>query len=169
MTTRSPAVDAFHAALAPPERKALDAIRRAVHAAAPGAEEYFHYGMPAVRFEGRPLVAWRAAAKHCAFHPLSGRTVAACAERLAAYDTSPGTIRFPPARVPSPALVRHIVGLRIAENRAIGAAERVKKATAKRSTPSAARGAAKRSAGGRAEGKRAVTRRSAAAGKRRAT
>lgn len=165
MKTRSPEVDAFHAALAPPERKALDAIRRAVHAAAPGAEECLFYGMPAVRYEGRPLVAWRAAAKHCAFHPLSGRTVADCAERLAAYDTSPGTIRFPPARVPSPALVRHIVGLRIAENRTLGAATPAKQATAKRTTPSAAR----RSAVARAEAKRPGTRRSKAARKRRAT
>lgn len=167
MKTRSSEVDAFHAALAPPARRALEAIRRAVHAAAPGAVECLYYGMPAVRYEGQPLVAWRAAAKHCALHPLSGRTVAACAELLAEYDTSPGTIRFAPARVPSPSLVRHIVGLRIAENRALAAAKRATKATAERTTTSTKRGPAKRSAAARAGGKQAVNRGAQAATRRR--
>lgn len=123
MKTRSPEVDAFHAAIAPPARRALEAIRRAVHAAAPGAVECLFYGMPAVRYEGKPLVAWRAAAKHCAFHPLSGKTVAACAELLAEYDTSPGTVRFAPDHPLPAALVRRMVALRIAENRSRGAAK----------------------------------------------
>jgi len=117
---RSAEIDAIHAACAPPVRRALEAIRRAVHAAVPGAEEYLTYGMPAVRFEGKPLVAWRAAAKHCAFHPLSGSTVAACGSLLDDFDTSPGTVRFSPERPLSAALVKRMVGLRIAENRALG-------------------------------------------------
>ncbi len=121
MNRRSTRIDTIHAALAPPVRKALDAIRRAVHAAAPGAEECLAYGMPAVRHEGKPLVAWRAAAKHCAFHPLSGQTVAACRDVLGGYDTSPGTIRFTPDRVLPPSVVRRLVEARINENRALGA------------------------------------------------
>lgn len=121
MNRRSTQIDAIHAALAPPVRRALDAIRRAVHAAAPGAEECLSYGMPAVRYEGKPLVAWRAAAKHCAFHPLSGQTVAACRDVLGGYDTSPGTIRFTPDRVLPPSVVKRLVDARINENRALGA------------------------------------------------
>lgn len=132
MQRRSPEIDAIHAALAPPVRRALDAIRRAVHAAAPGAEECLAYGMPAVRYEGKPLVAWRATAKHCAFHPLSGRTVADCADLLAGFDTSPGTVRFTPDGGLPKAIVARMVTLRIAENRALGAAKRPPAAAAKR-------------------------------------
>lgn len=142
MKRRSPEIDAIHAALAPPARRALDAVRRAVHAAAPGAEECLAYGMPAVRYEGTPLVAWRATAKHCAFHPLSGRTVADCADLLAGYDTGPGTVRFAPNEGLPKAIVARMVALRIAENRTLGAAKGAKRApakTAKRAPAKAAR------------------------------
>lgn len=134
MPPRSPEIDAIHAALAPPARRALDAIRRAVHAAAPGAEECLAYGMPAVRYEGKPLVAWRATAKHCAFHPLSGRTVADCADLLAGFDTSPGTVRFTADGGLPKEIIARMVALRIAENRTLGAAKGAKRAPAKGAT-----------------------------------
>ena len=139
MPRRSPEIDAIHAALAPPARRALEAIRRAVHAAAPGAEEGLAYGMPAVRYEGKPLVAWRATAKHCAFHPLSGRTVADCADLLDGFDTSPGTVRFPAAGGLPKAVVTRMVALRIAENRALGAAKRAPAPAAARKAGTAAK------------------------------
>lgn len=139
MKRRSPEVDAIHAALPPSIRKSLESIRRAVHAAAPGAEEFLTYGMPAVRYEGKPLVAWRAAAKHCAFHPLSGQTVAACAELLGGFQTSPGTVRFSPDHPLPAAIVARMVELRIAENRALDAAKSGKPLARKRTTAVAKR------------------------------
>lgn len=153
MSRRSPAVDAIHAALDPRTRGALEAIRRAVHAAAPGAEECLSYGMPAVRLEGRPLVAWRAAARHCAFHPLSGRTVAEFAHLLGDYDTGPGTIRFAPDRVLPASLVRRLVEARIDENRSLAGAappaKRAKKAVRKTAKKTAKKTGTKRSSPGR--------------------
>lgn len=90
-------------------------MRRAIHAAAPEAEECISYGMPAFRLNGRCIAGFRAAREHCSFHPMSGATVATLADELVDYDTSPGTIRFPP-RAPLPAaLVRRLVKARIAE------------------------------------------------------
>lgn len=143
MKKRSPEIDAIHAALPPSVRKVLESIRRAVHAAAPGAEEFLTYGMPAVRYEGKPLVAWRAAPKHCAFHPLSGQTVAACADLLGDFDTSPGTVRFAPDRPLPAALVRRMVALRIAENRSLDSATPKKPAAVKRTTSPGRRARAK--------------------------
>ncbi len=117
MATRSALVDAYHARLSPAERKALEQIRGAVHAACPGAEECLSYGMPAVKFEGKPLVGWRAAARHGAFHPLSGSTVETCQGALGGYDTSKGTIRFPFDAVLPAKLVKLLVATRIKENR----------------------------------------------------
>ena len=137
MPARSPLVDAYLARLPAAPRQALEKIRAAVHAAAPGCEECLYYGMPAVRLHGEPLVGWRAAAKHGAFHPLSGSTVAACAEALAAYDTSKGTVRFPFDAPLPPALVRKLVAARIAETTRVAPAKGAapaKRASAKRST-----------------------------------
>lgn len=115
MAIRSALVDAYHARLPAAERKALEQIRAAVHAACPGAEECLSYGMPAVKLDGTPLVGWRAAAKHGAFHPLSGSTVETCKGALADYDTSKGTIRFPFDAVLPPKLVKLLVATRIGE------------------------------------------------------
>jgi uncharacterized protein YdhG (YjbR/CyaY superfamily) len=90
-------------------------VRRAVQAAASGAEECISYGMPAFRLNGKLIAGFKAAASHCSFHPMSGDTVATLEADLAGYDTSRGTIRFS-ARGGLPAtLVRKLVKMRIAE------------------------------------------------------
>lgn len=122
MALRSPLVDAYHARLPAAARTALEQIRASVHAAAPAAEECLSYGMPAVTLDGKPLVAWRAAATYGAFHPLSGSTVATCREWLGDYETSKGTIRFPFDGVLPPKLVKRLVATRIDENFRLGKA-----------------------------------------------
>jgi len=116
MASRPRTIDEYLAGLSAEQRSALQAVRRAIRAAAPRAEECISYGMPAFRQDGRPLVALRAATKHCAFHPMSSQTIAGLRKQLVGYDTSPGTIRFQ-ASDPLPAsLVRKLVKARIAEN-----------------------------------------------------
>jgi uncharacterized protein YdhG (YjbR/CyaY superfamily) len=119
-------IDEYLAGLRPDTRAALQTVRASIRAAAPRAEEGIAYGMPAFRLNGRWLVGFRAAARHCAFHPMSGVTVKAHRAELRGYDTSPGTIRFP-ASAPLPArLVRKLVKTRIAEieSRASGPAKK---------------------------------------------
>ena len=112
-------IDEYIAGLTADKRVALQKIRAAIRSAAPKAEECIAYGLPAFRLDGRCLVAFRAAADHCAFHPMSGATVAAHRAELARYDTSPGTIRFEPS-APLPArLIAKLVKARIEENRAL--------------------------------------------------
>ena len=108
-------IDDYLAGLSPQDRAALQKIRGAVHAAARGAEECISYGMPAFRLNGQLIAGFWAAAGHCSFHPMSGKTVATLAADLAGYETSRGTIRFA-ARSGLPArLVRKLVKTRIAE------------------------------------------------------
>ena len=95
------------------KRAALRKLRKDILAAAPGAEECISYQMPAFRLEGKMLVWFGAAAKHCSFFPGS-TAVERHAKELARYDTSKGTVRFP-ADAPLPAtLVRKLVETRIA-------------------------------------------------------
>jgi uncharacterized protein YdhG (YjbR/CyaY superfamily) len=107
-------IDEYLAPLSREKRAALEKLRRAIQSAAPGAEECISYQIPAFRLDGRLLVAFGAAANHCAFYP-GAAPVKAHEKALGAYDTSKGTIRFP-ADSPLPAaLVRKLVKTRIAE------------------------------------------------------
>ena len=114
-STRPTTIDEYLVPLTAEKRAALQKVRRAIQAAVPQAEECITYGIPGFRLNGKILVAFKAAASHCSFHPMSGTTVAAHKKDLAGYDTSPGTIRFPPSH-PLPArLIRILVRARIAE------------------------------------------------------
>jgi uncharacterized protein YdhG (YjbR/CyaY superfamily) len=107
-------IDAYLAPLSIEKRTALEKLRKAIKAAAPKAEECISYQIPAFRLGGRLLVAFGAAAKHCAFYP-GAYPLEAHKKELKAYDTSKGTIRFQ-ADSPLPAtLVRKLVRTRIAE------------------------------------------------------
>jgi len=118
MAARARTIDDYLAGLKEDQRAALAKLRKAIRAAAPAAEECFSYGLPAFRLDGRVLVGFGATAKHCAFYPMSGTTIAAHRVELSGYATTRGTIRFQ-ADAPLPArLVRKLVAARIAENAA---------------------------------------------------
>lgn len=108
-------VDSYLASVPADQRAALQKIREAVRAAAPGAEEGFSYGLPAFRLNGRPLVCFGAAANHCSFYPMSPAVMRASAADLETLETSKGTIRFPASKPLSARLVRKLVKARIAE------------------------------------------------------
>src|SRR5712691_10815363 len=117
MSAKSQTIDEYLAPLSNEKRTALEKLRRAIKSAAPKAEECISYQIPAFRLGGRMLVAFGAAAKHCAFYP-GAFPIEAHKDELKAYDTSKGTIRFQ-ADSPLPTtLVRKLVKTRIAEHAA---------------------------------------------------
>jgi uncharacterized protein YdhG (YjbR/CyaY superfamily) len=116
MPPKARTIDEYLARVDASQRSALKRVRAAIRAAAPGATECICYGLPAFRFDGKVVMAFRAAEKHCALHPMSGTIVAAHRAELADYDTSPGTIRFQPSDPPPARLIRLLVRARIAEN-----------------------------------------------------
>jgi uncharacterized protein YdhG (YjbR/CyaY superfamily) len=111
-------VDEYLAGLSDDKKDALEKLRATIRAAAPRAEEYISYQLPAFRLDGKPLVAFGATATHCAFYPMTGTTVDAFKEELKGYETSKGTIRFQAAKPLPVTLVRKLVKARIAENAA---------------------------------------------------
>jgi uncharacterized protein YdhG (YjbR/CyaY superfamily) len=114
MSAKPQTIDEYLAPLSSEKRAALEKLRRAIKSAAPKAEECISYQVPAFRLGGRMLVAFGAAANHCAFYP-GAFPVKAHKNELKAYSTSKGTIRFQ-ADSPLPAtLVRRLVKTRIAE------------------------------------------------------
>jgi uncharacterized protein YdhG (YjbR/CyaY superfamily) len=117
-------VDAFLVALAPEMRAALENLRRAIRAAAPGAEESINYGVPAFKYRGRPLVSFGPAKNHCSFYVQSLAVMEAHRDELASYDTSKGTVRFEPDAPLPDALVAKLVQARMAETDATAKPER---------------------------------------------
>jgi uncharacterized protein YdhG (YjbR/CyaY superfamily) len=117
MADKPKTIDEYLAALSEDKRTALENLRQTIRAAAPNAEECINYGLAAFRLNGKNLVAFGAAANHCAFYLMSGSTVEAHKDELENYDTSKGTIRFQADNPLPAALVRKLVRARIAENR----------------------------------------------------
>jgi uncharacterized protein YdhG (YjbR/CyaY superfamily) len=117
MSGKPETIDEYLTLLSDEKRAALQKLRKDIQSAAPGAQECISYKIPAFRLGGKLLVAFGAAAKHCAFYP-GAYPVRACKEDLGAYDTSKGTVRFPPDRPLPTALVRRLVKARIAERAA---------------------------------------------------
>lgn len=110
-------IDAYLATLPPKTRAGLQKLRRIIRAAVPDAEEGFSYGMPAFRVDGRPLIGFAAARTHSSLYPMSSAVIRSLAAELEGYETSKGTIRFPPDRPPSARLVGKLLKARMAELR----------------------------------------------------
>ena len=107
-------IDDYLAAVSDEKRATLNALRKAIHAAAPKAEECISYGVPAFRLNGRMLVWFGGGANHCSFYP-GAYPIQKYKSDLKAYKTSKGTLRFDVGTPLPPALVKKLVRARIAE------------------------------------------------------
>lgn len=94
-------------------RDSLKALRAAIRAAAPEAEECIAYGIPTYKFHGM-LCSFGAFKKHCSFFP--GHTVRDFTEELKGYAISKGTVQFSHDRPLPEGLVTAMVKARMAEN-----------------------------------------------------
>ena len=110
-------IDEYLALTSPKQRAVLEKLRKAIHAAAPGAEEYIGYGLAGFKFNGRPLVYFGAWEKHCALYAASPAVQKKFQKELKDFECSKGTIRFTIEKPLPVALVKALVKARIAENR----------------------------------------------------
>ena len=76
MATADPRVDAYIEGAAAFAQPVLRALREAVHAGCPGANETIKWGMPFFTIDGRILAHMAAFTRHCAFGIWRGREVA---------------------------------------------------------------------------------------------
>jgi len=123
MMSKAKTIDQFLAGVGDDKRAALEKLRKAIRATAPKAEECISYGVPAFKLDGKLLVAFGAAAKHCAFYP-GALPIETHQAELKAYSTSKGTIRFASDKPLPVALVRKLVRTRMAQHLAISAKRR---------------------------------------------
>ena len=107
-------IDDYLSRLTDDKRAALEKLRRAIRSAAPRAEECISYQLPAFRLDGKILVWFGAASKHCSFFP-GAYPIKRLASELTAYETSKGTVRFSPDHPLPATLVKKLVRARIDE------------------------------------------------------
>jgi uncharacterized protein YdhG (YjbR/CyaY superfamily) len=112
---RVAAVDDYFAGLDPPTRAAFEHVRNLVMGMVPEAEQGTSYGMAALKYRRKPLLAFLAAKQHLSIFPFSSEVVEAVRDRLAGFELSKGTIRFTADAPPPDQVVRDIVRRRRAE------------------------------------------------------
>jgi len=115
--TKPETIDEYLVLVKPEQRAVLEKLRKTIHAAAPGAQEYIGYGLAGFKFNGRPLVYFGAWENHCALYAASPAVQKKFQKELKDFEVSKGTIRFTPDKPLSVALVKRLVKARIAENR----------------------------------------------------
>jgi len=109
-------VDEYLAAVPEPARSTLSKIRAAIRSAAPPeTTEAISYGIPAFKYQGRPLVWFAAFSNHCSLFPTAS-VIEAFKSELKGFSISKGTIHFPTDKPLSNALVKKMVKMRVAQN-----------------------------------------------------
>ena len=110
-------VDEYLARLPEPARSTLKHIRAVIKSVVPKeATEVISYRIPMFNYRGM-LVGYAAFAKHCSLFPTGSGVIEKFAKELKGYQTSRGTIQFPPDKPLPDALIKKIVKERVKENR----------------------------------------------------
>ncbi|MCP9753346.1 iron chaperone [Ferruginibacter sp. HRS2-29] len=106
-------------------QKLLKQLRTTIRKAAPGAEEYIGYQMPAYKFHG-PLVYFAGYERHIGFYP-GASGIENFKKEIAGYKHAKGSVQFPLDKPLPLDLVKQIVAFRIQENLGKTEAKRLKK------------------------------------------
>jgi uncharacterized protein YdhG (YjbR/CyaY superfamily) len=114
---KAKSVAAFYKALPKTHAPALKKLRAQIQKLYPTAVEQISYGMPLFKLDGKPLGGVQAAKNHSAIFVWSGTALRPLKKMLADYDTSIGTVRFPPHKPPPLKVVKAILASREKEIR----------------------------------------------------
>jgi uncharacterized protein YdhG (YjbR/CyaY superfamily) len=108
-------VDDYLARLPIEKRNALQSLRTTITSVVPYVEETISSGVPAFRYNKRPLVSMGASKRHLSLFIMYGESLRKYRDALSAYDTSNTVIRFPPDKPLPAGLVRKLVKARLTE------------------------------------------------------
>src|ERR1700730_15193956 len=77
------------------KRRELERIRTLAKQRVAGAEEAISYGMPTLKYQGKPFLGFDAHKNHIGIYPYSGEVVEELKDQLHDYAVSKGAIRVP--------------------------------------------------------------------------
>jgi len=101
-------IDDYIAAFPPATRTRLEALRRAIRAAAPDAVEAISYRIPTFKQDGRALIYFAGYEKHIGLYPVDGSDTELAAD-LKLYASGKATLKFPLDRLLPLDLVARVV------------------------------------------------------------
>lgn len=114
---RAPAtVDEYLASVPPRFRPLLRRVRATIKRAAPEAAESVTYGIPTYKVDGRRLLYFSAASRHCTIHMIRREHLDEAVQR--GLKIGRGSIQFTPEHPLPEALLSRIVKVRLKEIRA---------------------------------------------------
>lgn len=99
-------------------QKILQEVRTVIKNVAPEAVETISYDMPTFNLNGTYLVYFAGWKKHVALYPVTGKILETLSAELSGYKGTKGSVHFPLNKPMPLDLIRKIIELRIAENRA---------------------------------------------------
>lgn len=113
-------VDEYLGSLDPGDRTVVSHVFDVVRGMLPEVEQGTSYGMPALLWRGKALIAVMRTKKHIGVYPFSGRVPGIVAAGLTgsdreAFEFDKGTIRFQPERPLPDETIRAVVAARVAE------------------------------------------------------
>ena len=106
-------IDDYLTTVDPSKRQALERIRALAKQTVPGAEEAIVYGMPTLKYQGKPFLGFDAHKQHIGIYPYSGQVIETLKDRLQDYGYSKGAIRVPLDHPMSEELLQQIIHLRL--------------------------------------------------------
>lgn len=87
-------VSEYVATLDAPDRAAVERVLDRARALVADTEEGTSYGMPALRYRGKPLLSVVVTSAHIGLYPYSPRAIEDASGLLSGFSTSKGTVRF---------------------------------------------------------------------------
>ncbi len=107
-------IDDFLAGVSEPQKSVLEHVSQVIKTAVPDAEEAISYGMPGYRYKKKYLVTFNAFKDHMSLFP-GANPPAVLKDKLAAFQTSKGTIQFTVEKPLPDDLIRELMAVRVAD------------------------------------------------------
>ena len=108
-------VDTYLSTVEGADRDALQRVYAIAREVVPEAEEGTSYGMPALLYRGKGLIATVRAKRFLSLYPYSGTVIASALEALSDFETTRGSIHYSAEHQLPEAILRRIVEARRAE------------------------------------------------------
>jgi len=121
-------VDEYLEPLPADVQEMLGKLRKTIKSALPGAEELISYAIPGYKVNGIPVIYFAAFKNHCSLVPVGKDIVAALGDKLAPWTIKGYTLHFTVDNPLPTTLVKEILKMRLATNKATEAARKTKRA-----------------------------------------
>ncbi len=108
-------VDSYISTLTPPQQAELNRIRGILHHVIPTTEDGVSYGMPVIKYKGWQVISIMVRKNFISLYPYSGTVFNKLKDKVAGFETTPGSIHFTLDNPLPESLLKEIIQLRVEE------------------------------------------------------